>query len=219
MLQEKLNECRVLMTEVSQNKQIDIENQNIARRNNTFFDAYDKYFVPTIKSYIVCRNYAHVSFSDNVQAEIKKYVDYSKRTFEQKTVINPAEYQDGLKKLSEKIESEWVNQTEQFLSDIKEELGILKLVSNDKQEIQKILICMNNFSKWPIDDNTSEQYELAYNKANEILSKMKFNDEEVITFLKKVKDKEATLMDLSDTIIEWIRKENLSGNIMLSIKN
>ena len=44
-------------------------------------------------------------------------------------------------------------------------------------------------------------------------------DDEISEFLKKVKNKEATLLDLSDPIMAWIRKEGLSGNIILSIKN
>lgn len=217
MLQEKLNECRVLIAEVSQNKQIDQENKNTARKNNTFFDAYNKYLVPTIKSYAVCKKYNHVEFSDTVHGDIQNCIDYSKKTFEQKTVINPAKYQDSVKKLSERIESEWGEQTDNYLSDVREELGILKLVSNNKQEIQKILNCMNNFSKWPVDEERTDQYDVAKARAEEILSQMEFDDE-IAGFLKKVKDKEATILDLSDSIIAWIRREGLSENILLSIK-
>ena len=77
---------------------------------------------------------------------------------------------------------------------------------------------MNNFSKWPVDESIIKQYEIANRKANEILSRIGFDDE-IANFLKKVKDKEASLLDLTDSIIAWIRKEKLSGNIMLSIKN
>lgn len=218
MLQTKLNECRVLMAEVSQNKQKDNEHQNIVRKNNTFFDSYKTYFLPIIKGYLICKKYDHVSFSEKTQDDLQKLVTYTKSTFEQTTVINPAKYQDGVKKLNERIKNEWKVQTDEFLSGIKEELGILKLVSNEKQDIQKILVCMNNFSNWPDDENTIRQYESANLKAEEILSRMEF-DQEISDFLKKVKDKEASLLDLTDTIIEWIRKEGLSGNIMLNIKN
>lgn len=218
MLQTKLNECRVLMAEVSQNKQKDNEHQNIVRKNNTFFDSYKTYFLPIIKGYLICKKYDHVSFSEKTQDDLQKLVTYTKSTFEQTTVINPAKYQDGVKKLNERIKNEWKVQTDEFLSGIKEELGILKLVSNEKQDIQKILVCMNNFSNWPDDENTIRQYESANLKAEEILSRMEF-DQEISDFLKKVKDKEASLLDLTDTIIEWIRKEELSGNIMLNIKN
>ena len=218
MLQKKLYDCRILMEEVTHNKLKDNEHQNAVRRNNTFFDTYHKYFVPIVKGYAICRQYEHVSFSDKTIEELNKNIDYSKRTFEQKTVINPIKYQESVKKLSERIQSEWKNQTDEYLSDIKEELSILKLVSNEKQVIQKILVYMNNFSTWPVDETTVQQYEKAYEEAHEILSRMDF-DKDIADFLKKVKDKNASLLDLNDAIISWIRKENLSGNIMLSIKN
>lgn len=221
MLQEKLYECRILIEEISQNKKVDSENKEIARKNNTFFDAYNSYFVPTIKSYIICKNCTHISFSANIQGEIKKWADYSKKIFEQKKIIDsPLKYREGVKKMSEKIETEWREQTEDFLSTIKEELEILKLISNSKQEIQKILVGLNDFSKWPIEKDIYEQYEISYRRAKEILVKMKFDDnDEVRVFLKKVKDKKATLLDLTDTIIEWVRQENLAGNILLNLKN
>lgn len=222
MLQEKLEECRLLMAEVSQNKQKDNEHQNVVRKNNTFFDAYNTYFVPIIKGYVVCKKYDHVKFSDKTIRDLQTCIEYSKKTFEQKSVINPGKYQDEVKKLSEKMQAEWKTQTEEYLADTKEELGILKLVSNDKQEIQRVLNCLNNFSKWPIDESITIQYENASQKAKEILARMEFDGDhasDITQFLKKVKDKEASLLDLTDPIIAWIRKEGLSGNIMLSIKN
>lgn len=217
MLQGKLNECRVLMAEVSQNKQKDNEHQNVVKRNNTFFDTYDSYLLPIIKGYLVCRKYEHSVFSEKAEADLQKLLDYSKTTFEQMAVINPAKYQESAKKLNERIKAEWKENTEELLAERKEDLGILKLVSNEKMEIQKILACFNNFSNWP-DESIAVQYDNASQKAKEILSKMEFDDE-IAAFLKKVKNKEASLLDLTDPIINWIRREELSGNIMLSIKN
>ncbi len=147
----------------------------------------------------------------NVKNASRKIINYN-------LVMNPTNYQEGVKRLSKRIQDEWKNQTENFLADIKEELSILKLVSNEKQEIQKILACLNNFSNWPDNENITIQYDIASQKAKEILSRMEFDDE-IAQFLKKVKNKEATLLDLSDSIIAWIRKENLSENIILGIKS
>lgn len=218
MLQEKLNISRVLMAEVSQNKQKDNEHQNVVRRNNTFFDAYTKHFIPIIKGYVICNRYNHVNFSDKTEKELEKLIEYSKFVFENKVVTAPDRYRDRVKKLREQMEMEWKIQTDEFLAGIKEELGILKLVSNEKQEINRILQCMNNFSCWPIDENISKVFDEAKTKADDILSQMEF-DTEIADFLRKVKDKNASLLDLTDPIIAWIRKENLSANIMLSIKN
>lgn len=84
MLQEKLNASRVLMTEVSQNRKKDNEHQDIVRKNNTFFDAYTKYFVPIIKGYIICSRYTHAHFSEKTKKELEKMVEYTKAAFEKK---------------------------------------------------------------------------------------------------------------------------------------
>ena len=77
---------------------------------------------------------------------------------------------------------------------------------------------MNSFSCWQTDKSASNEFDNLMMKAEEILSHMEF-DAEIAGFLRKVKDKKASLSDLTDSIIAWIRKENLSSNIMLSIKN
>lgn len=216
MLQSKLNSCRVLMSEVSHNKQKDNEQQNTAKKNNTFFDAYNKYLLPIIKGYTICEKYRHVTFSDKTHDDLEKLIIYSKQTIEQKVVVNPTKYQEGVKKISERIQKEWEEQTNEYLKEIKEELGIFKLVSNEKQEIQNILSCLNDFANWP-DENKASNYDRAILMADNILVRMEYDDE-IMGFLKKVKNKEASLLDLTEPIMGWIRKEELSGNIILSIK-
>lgn len=218
MLQEKLNECRVLITEVAQNQQQNLENQNLAKRNNTFFDSYEKYLVPVIKGYYETKKMDDILFSDSLLSNIHWCVEYSKKTFDSRVVVNPKKFQDTAKQVSDKISEEWSQQINQKLAGVKDELNILKLVSNNKFEIQKILVVFNDFSNWPVNQGKIEQYEKALCQANDILDTMQF-DEEIEEFLRKVKDKNATLLDLSDSIISWIRREHLENNIMLSIKN
>ncbi len=218
MLQENLNRNRVLMQEVAQNRQKNNEHQNVVRKNNTFFDAYTNSFVQILKGYSICKRYNHVIFSDKVEAELKKLIAESKGTFEKKIVTAPDRYRDRVKKLQVQIESEWKTQTDMNLAEIKDNLGILKLVSNEKQEIQRVLGFLNGFSDWPTDEKVTNEFDEAALRAKEILSQMKFDDD-IANFLRKVKDRNASLLDLNDSIIAWIRKENLSSNIMLSIKN
>lgn len=218
MLQEQLNLSRVLMAEVSQNKQKDNEHQTVVKKNNTFFDAYSKLFVPILKGYVICKKYEHVTFSNEIEMELRKLIEDSKGIFEKKIVTAPDRYRDRVKRLYGQLENEWKEQTNTYLTDVKDELGILKLVSNEKQEIQRILNCMNNFSDWPTDTKVAMEFDKAVLGAEEILSKMEFDDD-IANFLRKVKDKKASLLDLTDSIIAWIRRENLSANIMLSIKN
>ncbi|MGO5136801.1 hypothetical protein ACTQ31_08720 [Clostridium butyricum] len=218
MLQEKLNECRLLIEEVSRNKQIDQNNKNIAKKNNTFFDAYINLFVPCVKSYNVAIQFEEIEFSESTIKEMKYCIKSAKDTFENKIVVNPAKFNAEVKKLNEKIAGEWNKKTTEIMADISENLSILKLVCNNKREIQNILYCINNFSNWPVTEENLNNYKKARKRADEILETMEFDDE-IEEFLKKVKDKEASLLDLTDSIIEWIRREDLSKNIMLSIKN
>lgn len=218
MLQEKLNQCRILISEVKQNKQLDEENKNIAKRNNTFFDAYSNYLVPLIKSYLICKSCDHISFPNSLIEELNEWMRNTEKVFEQNAVVNPVKYQTNYKNLYEKFQKEWETQTSAYISNKKEDLVILRLVSNDKLEIQKILQCMNNYSKWPLDETTIEQFLVAEESAEKILEQSEF-DNDIAQFLKKVKDKQASILDLTDPIIDWIRRENLSNNIMLSIRN
>lgn len=218
MLQEKLNKCRLLIEEVSRNKQINQDNQNTARKNNTFFDAYTKLFVPSVKSYIVAMRFGQVDFSESTIKEIKYCIEFAKNTFENQVVVNPSKFNAQVKKLNEKLAAEWYKKTREMLADVTDNLGVLKLVCNNKAEIQNILNCMNKFSNWPVSEDTLNNYKKARKRADEILDTMQF-DEEIENFLKKVKDKQASLLDLTDSIIEWIRREGLSKNIMLSIKS
>ena len=78
MLQEQLNLSRVLMAEVSQNKQKDNEHQTVVKKNNTFFDAYSKWFVPILKGYVICKKYEHVIFSNEIEMELRKLIEDSK---------------------------------------------------------------------------------------------------------------------------------------------
>ena len=58
----------------------------------------------------------------------------------------------------------------------------------------------------------------ARNKAEELLKEMRFDDE-IKDFLIKVRDKKATLIDITPSILEWIHAENIADKVSLSIKN
>ena len=67
---------------------------------------------------------------------------------------------------------------------------------------------------------TNERYQtylVGKQEAEKMLVDVHF-DAEIEKFLKKVSDKEATLLDLNDTILQWIKEEKLEKSIALSIK-
>lgn len=58
----------------------------------------------------------------------------------------------------------------------------------------------------------------ARQKADDLLKEMRFDDE-IRDFLIKVRDKRATLSDITPSILEWIHSENIADKVSLSIRN
>ena len=83
-LSEKLEKCRTLIEDVSENKKRDQDNRNIARKNNTFFDAYIKIFIPCLQSYLIALKFGQIEFSEYAVREMKYRIEYVKNTFENK---------------------------------------------------------------------------------------------------------------------------------------
>lgn len=217
MLLEKLNECRILIDEVSRNKMQNQENQNIAKRNNTFFDSLENKFLPTIKSYDMISDIDNFALAEDTKEELNNLKEYIIGTFEKKAVVNAEKFQRNVKKVCEKIEKEWEIYFYETNEKMLDDLGVLKVISNNKMEISRITSRINKYKEWPVNEEVKDFYLESKEKAYKILNEMEF-DEEIEEFLIKVRDKEATLNDLTDSVIEWIRKEDLSSNIMLSIK-
>ena len=63
-----------------------------------------------------------------------------------------------------------------------------------------------------------DSYMEARHKAEELLKEMRFDDE-IEDFLIKVRDKKATLIDITPSILEWIQAENIADKVSLSIEN
>ena len=70
---------------------------------------------------------------------------------------------------------------------------------------------------WPVDEQVIKEYFMAKEKAVELLNDMKF-DSEIQLFLRKVRDKEATLFDLTEPVRKWLIEEGLEKNITIGIK-
>ena len=80
-------------------------------------------------------------------------------------------------------------------------------------EIQSAAMWQNDESDLPHLKTLSN----ALHNSNAIIERLGL-DQEITTFLTKVSSRTATLDDLSDGILSWIRRENLSDKIMVSFK-
>ena len=219
MLHHDVIQCINLMNDVWENEQSNNINKEAARNNNTFFEANNQYLFPMIIAYDISKKLKDVElsveFSNDVIKKLRDYIKYAQDSFEQKSVIYPGQYTLPLKKAYEKMSNEWENIISNLLKDRIEKLSTIKLLWED--DISNILKCLNNFSSWPVNVKKYDDFINNYKHSTDTISEIKLEDDEVYCFLEKIKDKQATLEDLSENIVKWIKDNDLAGRIMLKI--
>lgn len=218
MLQNKINKCRILIADVNENKATEVNNQNIAKNNNTFFDAYVNSFLSAVKSYnIICKYYSDFCLSPDLKTSYEMCEYNTCNIFSEKKVINPIKYKKAAEDLNKKMQEAWTEYIKISSEELKDNLSIIRLVYLEKGEISKLLVVLNRVAAWPVDEQTIKEYFVAKEKAIELMDNIKF-DSEIQTFLRKVRDKEATLYDLTEPVRKWLVDEGLEQNITIGIK-
>lgn len=85
------------------------------------------------------------------------------------------------------------------------------------------MACINRIQAAKIWDNNLNQVQnmkMAIDEAGKLIGSLGL-DEEIKTFLSKIRNGEATLEDIfssDDKILNWIKKENLQGKMYVSLK-
>ena len=97
-------------------------------------------------------------------------------------------------------------------------LNIIVLVHPTPIIVRSCITAFNKCEKWPLTQESIDSYFDAKTIAEKLLKEMKF-DEEIKDFLIKVRNKTATLSDLSESIMQWIKNENISDKVTLGIRN
>ena len=216
-IQSKISSCRNIMSEVQSNKSKVDAGSERAKANNAFFDVYNSFLLPTLTAYTIVKQNTDYTFPQEAVNKLKECLDYVTKTLDSKQVLNVSTFRVNSVYARDKISEAWITHTNQITKDILDDLGVFKLVSDNKLEIVRLSTAIKGISAWPVTKKQFDDFTLALEVARNLLKTMKF-DSEIETFLRKVRDKQATLQDLSDPIIKWIRDNNFEGSIQLSIK-
>lgn len=191
--------------------------QEIVKNNNTFFDNFLQSWFIFVNSYLQILKFESFSLPDDIKNRIKVLGEYVKTTFNTKKVEKPISHNNELSKLSTDIEILWKNFAYSITNEVLEQLGIYSLVCNNKKHVNEIISNINSINKWPINEADYNKFTVRFEQGKKLLLNMNFTTE-VEEFLKKVKDKKASLLDLTPEVLKWIKDGNLENNIMLSIK-
>ncbi len=215
-LRNNLEKCNKLLSDVSILKgQSDAKDENV-RNNNRFFDAFGKFLI-TVESYSYLKSFEGFSFSDEFINQLNECKKVVVANFANKTVNKPIVFSNSVNQLYSRGESEWKNYISEKNHDLIEQLSIFNLVSNNKTEVNEIIKALNNIEVWPINNANFTRYNNRKKQALNKIEEIHF-DEEIENFLIKVKNKTATFLDVTATVRDWIKNNNLDGNIFIVIK-
>ena len=189
----------------------------MAERNSIFFDSLEK-LTPSISSYILARKNFCFKLQNNTAEDLSFLTDYSKTTFENVKAINPTLFKQKTDAFVEAITQEWTTFYKSNNSELINGLNIIVLVHPTPAIVRSCISIFNKCEKWPLTQEAVDSYKDARQKTDDLLKEMRFEDE-IKKFLIKVRDRKATLTDLTPSILEWIHSENIADKVSLSIRN
>lgn len=217
MLHNKIQSTIGLIEDVVDNRQKENANANTARKNSTFFDSLGN-LTPSFKSYILARRNFDFTLQSNIAASLQDLISYSKTTFVNGKAADPSSFKQKSEAFIISITKEWEAFYTSNNSELIDGLNIIVLVHPTPTIVRNCITAIKKCEKWPLTQENIESYSEARQKAEDLLKEMRFDDE-IRDFLIKVRDKKATLTDLTPTILDWIHSENISDKVSLSIRN
>ena len=113
----------------------------------------------------------------------------------------------------ETIAKEWETFYKANNSELINGLNIIVLVHPTPTVVRSCITAFNKCEKWPLTQESIDSYKEARQKADDLLKEMKFDDE-IRDFLIKVRDRKATLTDITPSILEWIQSENIADKVL-----
>ena len=217
MLHEKIQSTIGLIEDVVDNRQKENENANTAKRNSTFFDSFAN-LTPSFISFILARKNYAFTLQSNTAASLQDLISYSKNTFDNGKAVNPSPFKQKSEAFINSIAKEWEAFYNSKNSDLINGLNIIVLVHPTPTVVRSCITALKKCEKWPLTQEDIDSYSEARQKADDLLKEMRFDDE-IRDFLTKVRDKKATLTDITPSILEWIQSENIADKVSLSIRN
>ena len=218
MLIDTLNECIVDMKTVREMETASADTKKQATADYNF-----KQLVATLKKTILEVNLA-VENSDfrpsaNVISALKSFLASCDKVI-QGGVANEATTQyisNESKKLYAVIGQEWSEYYTEVTSHI---ISLLDTVKSILKDENKAIYAINKIKKaanWNTSIDNYNYLKKGLAEADQILDDLDLEENsEVLVFLKLVSTGNATILDLSDEILEWIKTENLGDKMFIN---
>ncbi|RFU70011.1 hypothetical protein [Bacillus sp. V59.32b] len=127
-------------------------------------------------------------------------------------------FQRTLKKLDDHWKMRWTVYVQNKNQDLIGLLERLKNIVSNPQEIEQLIMYLKQFETvWPVSSAKLSRYHEYLAQANKVVSDMNAS-QGVQEFIGKVAANNATIEDLNDEVISWLREQQLTNKLFIKFK-
>ena len=131
--------------------------------------------------------------------------------FAEKDAINQAE--TDFKNIQQSIKKEWAKQYSILTNAT---ISTLQVISGiDSEHVSKCMEGIAKGSTWTTSINDFKTMDHSLSEAKILINGLGL-DQQIIAFLQKMNNGKATVMDLDDNVLRWLKEESLDNRVKLS---
>ena len=192
------------------------------RDNKAVQDALDNRFrvlTNQIHSLMLALQYTkenmQFQLSENVLNDLENLLTEHKNViregFAEKEAIEKAE--SDYKSIQQSVKKEW---SKQYLVLTGATISTLQVISGiDSEHVSKCLEGITRGSTWTMSIGDYKTMAKSLQDAKALIDKLGL-DQQIIGFLQKMNSGKATVMDLDDNVLRWLKEESLERRVKLS---
>lgn len=219
MLINTLNECIIDMKTVREMETVSADTKKQAAADYNF-----KQLILSLKQMIdevdLAVENSEFRPSVNVISELKSILESCDKVVRVGAANNATtQYiSSGSKKLYDVIGQEW---TLFYTEYTRNTLSLLDTIKGILKDEKKAICAANKIKKastWNTDIENYNYLKQGMNEAEEFLNELGLDeDSQILEFLKLVSEGKATILNLTEDILKWIRDENLAGKMQIRL--
>ena len=182
-------------------------------------DAKYRSLVSQVNAFCLALAYARdnlqFSISETIQPDLLSLLESLKCAtstgYADKDSVSKAE--TDFKSIQAVTKKEWVKHFSNYTSTT---INTLKVISGiDAERINGCIAEIKAAESWTIDISILTTWQKAIDSADELINSLNM-DQETVLFLTKMTSGKATIADLNENVLNWIKKECLEAKIKLS---
>lgn len=200
----------------------DLRQREERRDNKAAQDALDlrfKTLTSQIHSLMTALQYTkenmQFQLSDAVLSDLESLLTEHKAVirsgFAEKDAINQAEI--DFKSIQQSIKKEW---SKQYSALTNATISTLQVISGiDSEHVSKCLEGIAKGSTWTTSIGDFKTMDRSLSEAKTLIERLGL-DQQIIAFLQKMNSGKATVVDLDDKVLRWLKEESLDKRVNLS---